>query len=341
MKALRHLLLIVILLLRGGTPVLAESAVVSVTVEPGSAGGDTALTFAHAFQQGDISESLAVRSGNQNLPAQVDVKRRYADGSVKHAIITTTISGMSPGVAMQLDLYTERASARQASKFVLPEGFEAEVVLTFPDGSERRAYAREFLTKAQAGEQGFTIAPWLSGPLASEIQLIGSPVGKDGDRDPDLLVVFGLRVLSGGRAVRTEVVVESPWIDVPGNVPYDVRLAVGEGHHEAVERAREDLAVHLGDQPRQRVDALGADAELQQRDFALEVGAPGAYDYGPDCSSWLTHQLTLGSAEATQANESAGPSSEFVRYTSWIRHTVLAHRVRKRLAISLRRMLNR
>jgi len=34
MKALRHLLLIVILLLRGGTPVLAESAVVSVTVEP-------------------------------------------------------------------------------------------------------------------------------------------------------------------------------------------------------------------------------------------------------------------------------------------------------------------
>ena len=26
--------------------------------------------------------------------------------------------------------------------------------------------------------------------------------------------------------------------------------------------------------------------------FALEVGAPGAYDYGPERCSWLTHQLT-------------------------------------------------
>jgi hypothetical protein len=26
--------------------------------------------------------------------------------------------------------------------------------------------------------------------------------------------------------------------------------------------------------------------------FALEVGAPGAYDYGPERCSWLTHQVT-------------------------------------------------
>jgi acyl dehydratase len=29
-----------------------------------------------------------------------------------------------------------------------------------------------------------------------------------------------------------------------------------------------------------------------EEDFALEVGAPGAYDYGPERCSWLTHQLT-------------------------------------------------
>jgi len=27
-------------------------------------------------------------------------------------------------------------------------------------------------------------------------------------------------------------------------------------------------------------------------DFALEVGAPGAYDYGPERCSWLTHHAT-------------------------------------------------
>jgi acyl dehydratase len=29
-----------------------------------------------------------------------------------------------------------------------------------------------------------------------------------------------------------------------------------------------------------------------EEDFALEVGAPGAYDYGPERNSWLTHHLT-------------------------------------------------
>jgi acyl dehydratase len=29
-----------------------------------------------------------------------------------------------------------------------------------------------------------------------------------------------------------------------------------------------------------------------EEDFALEVGAPGAYDYGPERKSWLTHHLT-------------------------------------------------
>lgn len=29
-----------------------------------------------------------------------------------------------------------------------------------------------------------------------------------------------------------------------------------------------------------------------EEDFALEVGAPGAYDYGPERCSWLTHQIT-------------------------------------------------
>jgi len=29
-----------------------------------------------------------------------------------------------------------------------------------------------------------------------------------------------------------------------------------------------------------------------EEEFALEVGAPGAYDYGPERNSWLIHHLT-------------------------------------------------
>ncbi len=35
-----------------------------------------------------------------------------------------------------------------------------------------------------------------------------------------------------------------------------------------------------------------------EEDFALEVGAPGAYDYGPERCSWLTHHLTNWMSDA-------------------------------------------
>ena len=31
---------------------------------------------------------------------------------------------------------------------------------------------------------------------------------------------------------------------------------------------------------------------VREEEFATEVGAPGAYDYGPERCSWLIHQLT-------------------------------------------------
>ena len=43
----------------------------------------------------------------------------------------------------------------------------------------------------------------------------------------NLLVLFGLRFFKGGKQVRVEVVVESPWVDVPGNIPYDLTVSVG------------------------------------------------------------------------------------------------------------------
>ncbi|CAN7699927.1 MaoC family dehydratase N-terminal domain-containing protein [Pseudorhodoferax sp. LjRoot39] len=35
-----------------------------------------------------------------------------------------------------------------------------------------------------------------------------------------------------------------------------------------------------------------------EEDFALEVGAPGAYDYGPERTSWMTHHLTNWAGDA-------------------------------------------
>ena len=42
-----------------------------------------------------------------------------------------------------------------------------------------------------------------------------------------------------------------------------------------------------------------------EEDFALEVGAPGAYDYGPERTSWMTHQLTNWMGDTGFLNKSS------------------------------------
>ena len=50
-------------------------------------------------------------------------------------------------------------------------------------------------------------------------------------------------------------------------------------------------------------------------DFALEVGAPGAYDYGPERCSWLTHQITnwIGDDGFLRRGQRARPTSRRLR----------------------------
>jgi len=203
----------------------AQGPIVSVVIEPQETGKDFVVTFAHPFKKGDIKDTLILKNGDEVIASQVNIKRRYSDGSVKHAIVSTLISEVVRGRALTLDIYpSSEQPVVESIVEDLPEGFSAEVVFQFPDGSERRANLAQFYRKASSGIKKFRLIKWLQGPLTSEVQLAGPPSGTDGEVDPDLYVIFGLRTFKGGKSVRLEVVVESPWIDVGGNVPYDVTV---------------------------------------------------------------------------------------------------------------------
>src|SRR4051812_29664886 len=49
------------------------------------------VTFAQAFPKGHVPESVVVTAGNNAVATQVDVKRRYDDGSVRHAVLSVAI----------------------------------------------------------------------------------------------------------------------------------------------------------------------------------------------------------------------------------------------------------
>jgi hypothetical protein len=206
----------------------AERPICSVVLESQEKEGDFVVTFAHPFKEGDVKETVVLKAGGEDIGAQVDVKRRYADSSVKHAIISVPIRQAQAGRPLKLGIYPigEKKPAEPVIRD-FPDGFSAEVVFGFPDGSKRRANALEFYQKAVSGVEGFHLVKWLQGPLTSEVQVMGPPCGANGGLDPDLLVIFGLRVFKGGKTVRVELTVESPWVDVPGNVPYDITALIG------------------------------------------------------------------------------------------------------------------
>ena len=204
----------------------ATAPVTSVAVEPQEA-GDSIVTFAHPFKKGEVKDTLTLKVSAKQIPTQVDVKRRYPDGSVKHAIISAHLGGVTPGRLLRLDIHRANEKSKpESTEEHLLESFPAEVTFRFPDGSVRRAKVADFHHKAARKADGFRLAGWLEGPLVSEELLAGPPCSDSGDPDPDLLVIFGLRLIKPTQAVRLEVVVESPWIDVPGNIPYDVTVSV-------------------------------------------------------------------------------------------------------------------
>ena len=228
MAILRFVGLMLIAAFMVNTAAGAEKPICSVVLESREKDRDFVVIFAHPFKEGDVKDTVVLKAGGEDIGAQVDVKRRYADSSVKHAIISAPIRRAQTGRPLKLGIYPI-SEKKQTDPVVrdFPDGVSAEVVFGFPDGSRRRANALEFYNKAVSRVEGFHLVKWLQGPLTSEVQLMGPPYGANGDLDPDLLVIFGLRVFKGGRSVRVEVTVESTWVDVPGNVPYDVTALVG------------------------------------------------------------------------------------------------------------------
>ena len=162
----------------------AAAPVASIVVEPHEA-GDSVVTFAHPFNRGDIKDKLALKTGAKQIPTQVDVKRRYPDGSVKHAIISAHLGGVTPGRTLTLGIHpVKEKSTPKSTEENLLKLFPAEVTFRFPDGSVRRAKVADFHPKAVRKADGFELIRWLEGPLVSELLLAGPPCSDNGIPDP-------------------------------------------------------------------------------------------------------------------------------------------------------------
>jgi hypothetical protein len=174
-------------------------------------------TFGMIFARGDMPNAVTV----EGLPTQADVKRRWPDGSIKHAVLTVTMPELPAGGRQVLRFI--RAAQADSSKAAVPSATD------LPDMLIRFAIDRGPAESVSLRRTLQTSKPqriWLSGPLAVEAHYAAVPANDQGKPDPELEVRFHVTWYPAARCAKVAAVVENCHWTSPGNVPYDVSILV-------------------------------------------------------------------------------------------------------------------
>ncbi|AKU98487.1 hypothetical protein AKJ09_05151 [Labilithrix luteola] len=194
-------------------------------VDSGSGGSNVIVGFGHAFAAGDVPAgvTLAGRDKDGNgVALQVDKKATYADGSLRHAVITAKLPTVAAGGRFDLDLVSAAPAASAPGldlTTLANSGFDAEVRIKV-DGTEYAASVKPLLAVATS--------TWLDGPLAKEALLAAPLKDSNGNVHPQLAARFQVRMDAGGSA-RVDVIVENDWAyaPAPSAYTYDLTITVG------------------------------------------------------------------------------------------------------------------
>lgn len=191
------------------------------------------LTFGQTFAPGEVSatQGLSATLGDGTAVAlQLDAKATHADGSLRHAVLSTVLSTVLPGVAagasqtLTLRRTDPRAAPAEPATVasLLDAGFSAQVQLTV-DGRRHTVAAEDLLRASSPPER------WLQGQVATEWLVSGPLRDAQGVAHPHLTARFALRHYPQAQRVRVDFVIENNWAFEPGprNFTYDVTLLVG------------------------------------------------------------------------------------------------------------------
>ncbi|MFZ6873692.1 hypothetical protein ACO0LF_16660 [Undibacterium sp. Di27W] len=186
------------------------------------------VTFGQVFAAGDVPAGaglLGQFSNGAGLPLQVDIKARHADGSVRHAIITTVLPQLSKSApaTLQLKLSPLATPAGQVAKpaDLLNAGFSGSVNITIA--------GRLFTASIDQALRGSGIRNWLSGPQVSEWMVTAPLYDSTGLIHPHLHARIAVRSYTGFSKARVDVTLENDWAyqPAPQNFTYDADVVIG------------------------------------------------------------------------------------------------------------------
>lgn len=186
------------------------------------------VTFGQVFAPGHLPSGASLVGNFEDgstIPLQLDVKAAHADGSVRHAVVSTLLPALSANEVRTMRLGRvptgPSASSAVTANTLLNAGFSASFNATI-NGVRYTASADELLRKANTRS-------WLSGSIANEWQVSAPLTNSAGIPHPHLTARFAVRWYQAQKKARVDVAVENNWAyePAPQNFTYDAELLVG------------------------------------------------------------------------------------------------------------------
>ena len=198
-----------------------------VVQNTGAAQTRVPVTFGQVFVPGQIGAGTTVVGrlpDGTSVPLQVDVKARHADGSLRHAVLSTVLPSLAQGASTTIELVkssTVPANTAATPDAMLGAGFTSNVTIVV-DGVTYTASADQLLRTGK-------YTTWLAGPVATEWMVNAPLKNSAGVAHPYLNARFAMRWYPNAvKKARVELVVENVTTFTPGirNFTYDVDFKV-------------------------------------------------------------------------------------------------------------------
>lgn len=200
--------------------------ITSITVKEkeGIATNNYPLTFAIPFKKGEVTAGIIVKHNGTPISTQFDIKRRWADSSVKHGIISVLIPTVAANGIENLSIETASSniSTGELDKAaILATDVDSVIAMSNMTGSGNPGTASGSLRSAI---NDGNLSYWLKGPICTEIidDILITP-------NDNLHARWEARFYPGSSfGIRISNIAESTNLIATGGSVYDVIITQGK-----------------------------------------------------------------------------------------------------------------
>jgi hypothetical protein len=185
------------------------------------------IQFGRPFTEGEISSFPQVVVDGETISSQANIKQRYPDGSVKHAIISFILPKLSANASKEISFINSQQSNNTplTKQQMLSESFNfnAEMLFSFP---------RKETVSARSMLENDNFEYWLQGPIATTILLSDHSTSKTYDLGSDahnsIRPIYQVTFWKDINKFEVRYIAENSNTETLQDQKYDIQLSSGE-----------------------------------------------------------------------------------------------------------------